>query len=76
MSFRSELEALLNHHSMENGSNTPDFILADYMTSCLRSFDLAVKRRDTWYGVKLYPGCNASQTPEDLDSPGSQGPFT
>ncbi|HSW65257.1 MAG TPA: hypothetical protein VLH56_18395 [Dissulfurispiraceae bacterium] len=29
--FRAELETLINRYSKENGSNTPDFILADYM---------------------------------------------
>ncbi len=50
--FRKELECLINQHSMENGSDTPDFILAEYLTGCLSSFDKAVKRRQDWY----YPG--------------------
>lgn len=27
--FRDDLETLINRHSMENNSNTPDYILAD-----------------------------------------------
>ena len=30
---------LLNRYSMENGSNTPDFMLADYLIDCLRALD-------------------------------------
>lgn len=48
--FRKELQDLLNRNSMENGSNTPDFMLADYLDACLEAFDLAVMRRDKWYG--------------------------
>ena len=48
--FEKELEALLNSHSMENGSDTPDFILAAYLTACLKAFDAGVSRREEWYG--------------------------
>ena len=48
--FRKELQSLLNKHSKENGSDTPDWILADYLTDCLASFDLATQRREKWYG--------------------------
>ncbi len=48
--FRRELEALLNRESMENGSNTPDFILAQFMADALEAFDKAVSRREEWYG--------------------------
>lgn len=54
--FRNELESLINSKSMENGSNTPDFILAEYLQHCLAAFDLAVKRRDKWYGKEQRPG--------------------
>jgi hypothetical protein len=50
--FREDLSALLNIHSMENSSNTPDFILAGYMLSCLDAFDTTVERREEWYGRK------------------------
>lgn len=50
--FHEELESLINRHSMENGSDTPDFILARYMATCLEAFDAATKRRDEWYGFK------------------------
>lgn len=48
--FEKELRALINKHSMENRSDTPDFILASYVESCLVNFDVAVLRRDQWYG--------------------------
>jgi len=47
--FRGKLENLINSCSLENGSNTPDFILAEFLTDCLRAFDKASKRRTEWY---------------------------
>lgn len=48
--FREKLEALINHHSMENGSDTPDFILAEFLADSLRAFDKATNARCSWYG--------------------------
>ncbi len=47
--FRKELASLINHHSKENGSDTPDFILATYLVDCLQAFDKATKARSKWY---------------------------
>lgn len=44
-SFRSELTALINKHSLEGGSNTADYILADYLSRCLENFDLTLQVR-------------------------------
>lgn len=49
-SFEVELTELINRHSKENGSNTPDFILAAYLRECLLNFDATISRRDTWHG--------------------------
>ena len=43
--FRAELTDLLNRYCMESGSDTPDFILAEYLTNCLHAFDDAVTAR-------------------------------
>ncbi len=47
--FEKELEELINCHSMENASNTPDFILAEYMQDCLNSFNKAANQRQVWH---------------------------
>jgi hypothetical protein len=47
--FREKLEHLINRESMENGSNTPDYILAQFLLGCLKVFDEAVSNRDYWY---------------------------
>ena len=54
--FQQELEALLNQYSVENGSNTPDFILAQYMCQCLDAFTVASRAREEWYGISLQVG--------------------
>lgn len=48
--FLTELEHLINKHSMESGSNTPDFILARFLKGVLVDFNVAVMGRDGWYG--------------------------
>lgn len=48
--FYEELTSLINKHSLENASDTPDYILAKYLVNCLETFNLAVIRRDVWYG--------------------------
>jgi len=55
MDFQKELEELLNKHSKENGSDTPDYILAEYMTASLNCFNEAVVNRAKWHGVKSLP---------------------
>ena len=53
--LRKEIESAVNRCSAENGSNTPDFILAKYLMDCLSAFDAAVDRRDDWYGIAPDP---------------------
>lgn len=48
--LRHEIEQAVNRVSAENGSNTPDMILADFLVSCLAAFDRAVLSRERWYG--------------------------
>lgn len=47
--FQQDLQKLINKTSQENASNTPDFILAEYMQKCLEAFNHAVKAREKWY---------------------------
>ena len=48
--LHKELTALLNRHSAENESDTPDFILSRYLLHCLEAFDGAINQRTKWYG--------------------------
>ena len=53
--LQEDIAAVLNRHSVENASNTPDFILAMYLLNCLAAFDEAVQQRETWYGRDSRP---------------------
>ena len=50
--FRRELTELINKHSMEKYSNTPDFLLAEFLENILMAFDISVNNREKWYGRK------------------------
>lgn len=54
--FNNDLACLLNKYSKENGSNTPDFILAEYLTQQLEAWNLAVRASEEWYGRKFSQG--------------------
>jgi hypothetical protein len=57
--FEQELRALLNRKSKERGSNTPDYVLADFLCRCLEAFDRATRERERWHGdrpAKKAPG--------------------
>lgn len=51
-SFQKDLEQLINRYSLEGGSNTPDFILAEYLDTCLVVYNHAIEARDNWYGFE------------------------
>ena len=53
--FLEELTSLINRYSMENGSNTPDFLLAEFLDCQLRTWDQYVTRRERWYGREESP---------------------
>lgn len=48
--FRSELEALLNTHSVEGVSNSPDYVQAQFLVASLDAFNGAVNGRERYYG--------------------------
>jgi len=52
--FMKDLEKLINKHCIENKSDTPDFILAKYLTQCLNSFNYITKERDLWHGFESH----------------------
>ena len=48
--FIKALEEVINRHSQENASNTPDYILAQFLESVLAAWNTATQQRETWYG--------------------------
>ena len=53
--FEEAIRHAINCHSKENGSNTPDHLLADYLIDCLAAWDKAVTAREKWYGRAPHP---------------------
>lgn len=47
--FKEDLSVLINKHSMENISDTPDFMLADFMVESMLVYGKTMKKRDKWY---------------------------
>lgn len=45
-SLREQLREAINRCSRENASNTPDFILAQYLLDCLRAYEYATRRSE------------------------------
>lgn len=68
-----DFEICINRRSAENGSDTPDFLLADFLAACLEALDETVVRREKWYGRECGGGAalreNEAQRPtkEELD---------
>ena len=62
--FERELTGVLNRFSQENASNTPDFILAQFLLGFLAAWNQGVQQRETWYGRDARP-CSiaASRSP-------------
>jgi hypothetical protein len=47
------IESAINRLSAENASNTPDFILAKFLTRCLDAWNEGSVDREKWYGASL-----------------------
>jgi hypothetical protein len=51
--FENKLSDLINSCSLDNRFNTPDFILARYLVSCLLSYDEANVQNRKWHNETL-----------------------
>ena len=55
LKLEEAIRSAINKVSRENASNTPDFILAQYLLACLENFEVATQQRETWYGRDARP---------------------
>lgn len=53
--FEGQLRQLISRECLENHSDTPDFILAKYLTVCLEALNMAIYTRDVHKGDKPVP---------------------
>ena len=58
--FREGLEELLRKYDKESGSDTPDYVLAEFIIAMLKIFDEAIITRDTWYNIVINSGEDAT----------------
>jgi hypothetical protein len=65
--FKRELQEVINRHSKESGSNTPDYVLADYLIGCLNTFNDSVNAMEKHYGREKAPEWTAENR-EDVNS--------
>lgn len=65
--FTTELRELINKHSKENGSDTPDWLLAIYLQDCLDVWNRTIVAREKWYGRELYGKPAFVEVQDDID---------
>lgn len=70
--LREDLERVLNTHSAENGSDTPDFMLAEFLLDCLAAYDKTVTARERWYGRGAEMVSGGTDTAPAAGPPSSQ----
>ncbi|MBT9176616.1 MAG: hypothetical protein DDT20_00936 [Firmicutes bacterium] len=58
-----DLAVALNRFNAEGASNTPDFILAQFLVSALAAWNTAVQQRETWYGRDARPSSSEPVRP-------------
>ena len=52
----NEISSVLNKHSAESGSNTPDYVLAQFLLESMTAFNAATNRRDAHYNGSAIAG--------------------
>ena len=64
VAFVDALSDVINRYSRENASNTPDFILGQYLMACLAAWDVGGgQQRETWYRRDARPTMVTGETP-------------
>jgi hypothetical protein len=62
--FQKELSSLLNTHSCDNDTNTPDFLLASFLDAVLAVFSSVMEQRDEWQGMEPKPASVKEPQPQ------------
>lgn len=52
--FRKELTSLINKYCKENESDTPDFLLAEYIDDMVEVYTSVIRKRDKWFGFEPF----------------------
>jgi len=67
------LASALNRDSAENASNTPDWILAQFLLGCLAAWNQGVQQRETWYGRVTFECAYRPRPLASIDTPDTAG---
>ena len=62
--FKKELIHLLNKYSKESDSDTPDYMLAQYIINCLAALTQVTRVRDKWHGFKPFAKHSTDTNPD------------
>lgn len=62
--FVSDIAHVINCYSRENKSDTPDFILAEYVVDALEAYEQAARKRTEWGSVPKHEELIAPKGPE------------
>lgn len=54
--FEQDLILLINRHSKEGRTNTPDFILGNFLEKCLQAYTDTIDARNKWHQLHKTPG--------------------
>ena len=52
-SLKRELSKIMNTHGIDTECSTPDYILADYLIDCLKSYNKINDANRTWRGLSI-----------------------
>jgi len=55
-SLERDITSLLNRYSAESVSDTPDFVLAEFLLGSIKVFNESIHSREMWYGRKCGGG--------------------
>jgi hypothetical protein len=56
ISLEAKIREAINQESAENESNTPDWVLAEYLIGCLDNWNKATINRDKYFGYRKEKG--------------------
>lgn len=68
LDFEKELAALLNKHSMDTETNTPDFILARHIIRDLDTYRETTSELQKWHGSNMRSASDNFSNPSPMGS--------
>lgn len=51
--LEKDIEVLMNQYNVDTMTDTPDFILASYVMTCLRNYMVTKTDTEAWFGKRI-----------------------